>query len=235
MSPGRTALSSLVFVVLCASILVASAETYKDIGPLDTLADLKSRFPGANFQRLAPAWARAGDAVFSISGSGMSGTIVVKLTDTRVMWHEWAAQESDPALKEKFKEFANQPSDVALSVDWVRWLPTNPIPLARFVAKYGRPESTGFADEDLSPYRRWMRRGLTTYLSDDEVNVLRVDFEFTAEEFRKAYRSKNREIPPWLRESANEPNGGRNLKTDKATPKGSAPTLEEKGRGPKQH
>ena len=43
----------------------AQAETYGGIGAMDTLGDVKQRFPVATFERLKPAWAQA-----SATGNG---------------------------------------------------------------------------------------------------------------------------------------------------------------------
>jgi hypothetical protein len=34
------------------------AEIYKGIGPLDTLSEVKLKFPGADYKQLKPAWAQ---------------------------------------------------------------------------------------------------------------------------------------------------------------------------------
>ena len=57
------------------------AEIYNDIRPYDTRADVQKKFPGAKFELLHPAWAKNSDLLYSISGNGLPGTIVVKFTD----------------------------------------------------------------------------------------------------------------------------------------------------------
>jgi hypothetical protein len=192
----RCVLISLV-VMLCISA-AASAETYHKIGPLDTLGDVKQRFPGAELERLTPAWAQEDDALFRISGPGLSGTIVVKFFDSRPGWRKDAESTDDPDFKQFAQKMADE-SDDAMSVHWVRWVPDQPIPLGRFVSKYGSPLEKGFA-EDLQPYRTWTQRGLTAYLSDDERYVVRVDFEFTNAEHCEAWRVKHGDIPKFMEE-----------------------------------
>lgn len=118
------------------SALDASAETYRGIVPLDTLGDLKKKFPGATFTRRHPALAQRGDVVYSIEGPSISGTIVVT------------------SYEPKANETA---TDDDVEVSRVRWIPHAPIPLARFVFKYGEPQESGFAGEDLEPYRHWVK------------------------------------------------------------------------------
>src|ERR1039457_1652929 len=62
--------ASLTLSLLAASI--AHAETYGGIGAMDTLGDIRQRFPGATFERLNPAWAQAGDVLYSVTGDRKS-------------------------------------------------------------------------------------------------------------------------------------------------------------------
>src|SRR4030095_13382883 len=179
MMPARVVV--LLFGLLVGVLMHSSvaAETYRDISPVDTLGDVKKKLPNGTFARLNPAWAQPSDVMYRISGFGLSGTIVVKFSDSRPNWKAALEKEETETAKEIYRKLANESEDDALKVDWVRWVPLQPIPLARFIAKYGHPEETGFSDEDLEPYRRWAKRGLVGYLSNDEKNVTRVDFNFT--------------------------------------------------------
>lgn len=88
---------------------------------------------------------------------------------------------TDDALNDRislYQFYINQSDDEALSVAWVRWLPDIPIPLQRFITKYGNPDVSGFSDEDMTPYRYW-NRGILTSLTDDGKKVSMVDYYFT--------------------------------------------------------
>jgi hypothetical protein len=183
------------------------SETYKDIGPLDTLGDLKAKFPKAQFKKLTPAWAQETDVMYQVSGEGMSGKIIVKFYDGRPNYREALQKNPDNENSEFLKKLVTQNDDEAISVEWVRWIPDYLIPLTRFISKYGKPDRTGFADEDFQPYRLWEVKGLAAYLTDDEKNVVRVDFQFTRDESRKAYVRKYGFIPPWLKESSSTKKG----------------------------
>lgn len=191
----------IVFLIVLMIPHLAYSEIYKGIGPLDTLGDLKNKFPKASFNQLNPGWAKETDVMYQITGDGMSGIIIVKLYDERPHWKEYIANNPSDNNLEFFKSLANQTDDEGITVEWVRWVPDSPIPLARFVSKYGKPEKSGFNDEDLQPFRHWEKRGLIGFLTDDGKNVSRVDFEFTLDEQRKAYKSKYNTIPPWLKEA----------------------------------
>lgn len=191
----------VLFCFLLGFVTCGYAETYKDIGPLDTLGDLKARFPKANFIKQNPAWAQDTDVMYQISGEGMSGRIIVKLYDGRPKYREMLEKDPEGDNSEFFKKLINESDDEAISVEWVRWVPDYTIPVARFISKYGKPDKSGFADENLQPYRLWETKGLTAYLTDDEKKVVRVDFEFTRNEQRAAYLRKFKFIPPWLNDT----------------------------------
>jgi hypothetical protein len=175
------------------------AETYKDIGPLDTYGDVIERFPKANFSKISAAWLKKTDALYKIDGEGMSGRIVVKFSDFRPTYLEYAEKNPNSPEAELYKTYANHSDEQALVVEWVRWAPDGPTPLTRLISKYGKPEKSGFSDEDLQPYKRWEAKGLSAYLSDDEKQVLRIDYDFTIAEQRAAYMKKYKYIPPWLK------------------------------------
>src|SRR6185312_12360749 len=190
---------------LCASLCLwfggagVDAEVYQKIGPLDTLADIKLRFPSADYKQLKPAWAQEWDVMYSVSGEGLSGQIIVKFNDGRPSYKKMLQDDPESKNKEMLEKLATETNEEALSVEWVRWVPSSPIPLQRFISKYGKPTNSGFSDEDLQPYRNWSK-GLTAYLSDDEKAVLHVDFTFTREERRKAFQEKYGFVPDSLKE-----------------------------------
>ena len=186
------------FLALTASVSV-HAEMYLGIAPLETLGEIKARFPRATFTRTSPGWAQKTDVMFQIRGDGMSGLIVVKLSDMRPAYKELLDKNPDTP-NDFLRALANQSDDEAITVDWVRWMPNAPIPLQRFISKYGQPEKSGFADEDYQPYRLWVKRGVNAYLSDNEKDVVRVDFAFTREEYKAAYLRKYNTIPDWLKD-----------------------------------
>ena len=190
-----------IFFLLC--LLVASStsysEIYQGIGPIDTLGEVKSKFPNAVFTKINPAWAQETDALYQISGTGMSGTIVINFFDARPLWDTSLRNSNNSDDLNGLKELANGSDDTTLTVGWVRWVPDRYISLTRFISKYGNPEKQGFTDDALQPYRTWEAKGLTAYLTDDEKNVIRVDYDFTKDEMKKAYLQKYGSLPPFLK------------------------------------
>lgn len=211
----------LVAVFFWVGSVAASAETYKDIKPLDTLADIKAKLPGAKYERLHPAWAQEWETLYTVSGEGLSGTIVVKFQDSRPYFRKKLQENSEAEHKDVVEKLANASDDEALSVEWVRWIPVAPIPLQRFILKYGKPDNKGFADENLQPYQEW-KKGLTAYLSDDEKSVVRVDFFFTPEELRQDYLSRYGFVPDFLKqEESGKKVTGKSAKPPKKSKKSS--------------
>jgi len=177
----------------------AHSELYKGIGPLDSLADIKARFPKAEFKELHPAWAKITEFLYEVTGLGMSGTIVIKLDDSTVYLTQ-LRDAADTDEKRKFWQDLIDKPDEAKTVGWVRWIPDAPIPLQRFIAKYGPADVKDFAEEDMQPYRSW-KRGIQAFLTDDEKFVTRVDFTYTNTETRNAYKQKYGFVPDFLKNS----------------------------------
>jgi hypothetical protein len=131
-------------VILTLMPLGSSGEIYQDIAPLDTLGHIKASFPQAQFKRSFPAWAQKTDAMYQITGSGLSGTIIVKFNDNRPRWRQELAENPEVEDADVLRKLIDESDDAALMVDWVRWIPASPVPLQRFIARYGPPEKNGF-------------------------------------------------------------------------------------------
>lgn len=169
--------------VLSASF--ASGEIYNGIGPLFKLADLKNQFPAANFKEEKPAWAQEEDVMYSITGQGITGVIVVKLTNTKIWWKKLIDAETDDTKKQRYEKFAESASD-DLEVSWVRWIPENPFPVKRLITKYAKPEISDFDKVSYEPFKEWKSKGIQAFLSNDGKNVTRIDFNFTEKEIIEA-------------------------------------------------
>lgn len=166
------------------------AETYMGIQPLATLGEVQALFPQAQFRRSKPAWAKAKDVLYEITGSGISGSIVVIFNDSRPMWRERLdealAHDMPQSDIDRIREEYDRPETEALRALSVRWVPTTPVPLKRLVSKYGPPEKSGIREDDFQPYREWGKRGVTAYLRDDEQSVVYIEFAFTREDISRA-------------------------------------------------
>lgn len=175
----------ILVIALVISASAASGEIYNGIGPLFKLADLRNKFPAANFKEEKPAWAQEEDVMYSITGQGMTGVIVVKLTNTKIWWKKLIDAETDNTKKQKYERFAERASD-DLEVSWVRWIPEDPFPVKRLITKYGKPEISDFDQVSYEPFKEWESKGIQAFLSDDGKNVTRIDFNFTEKEIIEA-------------------------------------------------
>jgi len=176
------------------------AETYKEIGPLDTLGDLKEKFPKAEFSRFNPAWAKDTDVLYQIAGVGMSDSIVIKLYDGRPVYKKYLEENPEGPRSDLYRKLMEVNDEEALTLTWVRWVPNYPMPISRYISKYGQPDNRGYDDERMQPYWLWKKKGLVAYLTDNKKYVDRVDYIFTTAEECKAWKDKFGFIPEWIKE-----------------------------------
>jgi hypothetical protein len=177
----------MVLVVLLILSNTTYAEIYENIGPCDTYSDLKQKFPNATFEKKNPAWATDKDLMCTISGVGIIGTIVVKFQDNRAQHTKKFEKIIKDDIEAQTKIKTSEPlfGDDSLVVEWVRWVPDSPIPIQRFISKYGKWDGKGYYDQDLAPYREW-KRGIAIILTEDEKKAISVNYHFTTGDYRKA-------------------------------------------------
>ncbi len=206
-SGSRPWLVSLMLAALLATSMAARAEIYRGIQPGTTLSELRRAFPGAEFRRLRPAWAKEADVMYKITGNGLPGTTVVMLRDARPYYRLLIETATIAAVLSLAREHVELSDEDAWAVELVRWLPEAPFPVERLIAKYGKWDKKDYGDEDMAPYVQWVGRGLVVELSNDEMYVLRIDYEFTDAE-RKIYaraRDLRRKYLEWKRQSSARP------------------------------
>ena len=189
---------ALLTLALCS---MANAESYREIGPLDSLGDVKARLPSAEVEKLSPAWAQPTDSMYQFSGTGLPGVIIVAFYDARPNQKKILETIDNDSVKTLYKNLSSQSDDDALTVSWVRWIPDEAFPLQRLIAKYGPPEKSAFSNENFQPYRAWKKKGVAAYLTDDEKKVVRIDYSHTKAEQRAAYIKKYNFVPDWLKEN----------------------------------
>lgn len=171
----------------------AQAEVFQGINHGYSLAKVKALFPLADIKPVAAAWVTKDDGFYKLSGNGFPGTLYMAFGDFRPSFKalqiEAEAEEatsaspaSDDPLSKTWKALAEQSTDDALSIRWLRWIPESPIPIQRYISKYGKPEKTGFSDSDMRPYASWPKKNIHANLSDDEKFVYNVEFGFTKQE-----------------------------------------------------
>jgi hypothetical protein len=175
-----------VCLLVCFAVAKSSGEIYRGIAPLKTLGEVNKMFPGATFKKLNPAWAKEDDAMYSVTGAGIEGIIIIMFHDTRPRDWEIMKQETDNTLKRIFKEYSERSDDDSLLVSWVRWVPDVPFPAERMITKYGKPEKSDFSSVDFKPFKQWESRGIYAHLSDDGKNVVMITYNPTKKEWKEA-------------------------------------------------
>jgi hypothetical protein len=194
----RMKLAYAALVVLTLSFCrLSDAETYLNIGPLDSLADIKVRFPNAKLKEIHPAWASESELLIQVTGVGISGSIIIKFDDAIPDYRKLLADALSDEEKQSWQALIDKP-DEAKTIAWLRWVPPDAIPLQRFILKYGPNPDKGFSDQDLQPFRSWPS-GVTAFLTDDEKSVVRIDYYFTDDERRAAYLQKFGVVPTYLK------------------------------------
>ena len=185
---------------ICAA---SHAEIYQGIRPDSSLGDVKRMFPNALITKVNAAWVTESDGFYVMTGNGLAGQIYLAFSDHRPRYrervsrleqqikelHERPQSDTDPAKLEALntvlgltRKMAEEATDEALRIQWVRWVPVSPIPLTRYITKYGKPTKSGFTENEMRQYSAWPARGVSVSLSDDGKLVLATEFEFTDKE-----------------------------------------------------
>lgn len=186
-------LRATVAIVALLVFSSAQAEVFQGINHGYSLAKIKETFPMAEIKPVAAAWVTKEDGFYKLSGNGFPGVLYLAFSDYRPTFKvlqikaeaEEAASASpagDEPLSKMWKRLAERSTDDALTISWLRWVPASPIPMQRYISKYGKPEKTGFGDSDMRPYASWSKKNIHANLSDDEKFVKSVEFGFTKQE-----------------------------------------------------
>lgn len=147
-----------------------------------TLGKVHELFPTAKIEKMGTAWAQKSDALYSIKGDGISGTIVVKFTDLRPINKDLFELSNPGPDRDKMKIEIDKSDKEALWVEWVRWVPPLPIPLKRLVDKYGPWDKKEIHSQTFESQRTWTKRRISAHLADDDKSVQMIDFNFTGAE-----------------------------------------------------
>jgi len=142
-------------------------------------------FPGATFEKLDVAWTQENQVLYSVTGSGIEGTIIIMFDDFRPELLQWSKEVEDLELAAAYVDLADVEDKHALQTMWVRWVVNRPIGVQRLVKMFGDKFTKGYTTTDYRPYRYWEKRGVTAYLTDDEKSALLIEYEYTPEEKRQ--------------------------------------------------
>lgn len=198
---------SLLFLLFGLLPAIASAEILHGVFLLDSLKAVKQKYPNGQFSRVNSAWVTEAEAFYQMTGTGFPGTLFVAFNDVRPLFKKNLAEKCGEPISDQMAEscksnrsLANQNEDDALSVKWVRWVPAQPIPLERYMSKYGEPTKFGFDKDTMIPYAQWDTAALSAELSDDKKMVLFVTTSFTRSETRAAWLRTVGFVPDFLKD-----------------------------------
>jgi hypothetical protein len=179
MRAKATLLLSLIFPIS------AGAEGFQGVQFGQTLAEVQRIFPNAALTPVSAVWVTENDGFYLVSGPGFPGKLYIAFIDFRPKWNTLgveARRREDHGLADAYARRAAQETANALTVKWLRWIPTSPIPAQRYILKYGKPDKVRFNDDNMEPYYRWPSKGVSVSLSDDLKDVQSVEFQFTRED-----------------------------------------------------
>ena len=167
--------SLLILLYLCFSSF-AYAEIYKDFQPFQTLKKAKENYPNGKFEEVKAAWVTGDDAFYKLSGVGIVGDIFLafkkhdsywqkeldqsesELDKLQLLENRWERALKMPQIESKI-EFQRgklaMPVDEKYQLSWVRWAPSEKIPLERLESRYGKVEEFGFSEDNFTPYCEW--------------------------------------------------------------------------------
>lgn len=168
------------------------AEIYMGLMPGMSVTAVKTKYPNAVLKDLKPAWLATIDRFYSLTGTGISGEILMKFSSVDKTWESLRAEalskieaspesdhKSDQAMVDFYSEFLGGSVENRLALDWVRWIPEAAIPLQRLISKYGPAEKCDYKEDSFQPYCNWSSRGISASLTDKKDSVNMIDFFFT--------------------------------------------------------
>lgn len=195
----RLKILALLFL-FCSCLSTARAEILQGINYVASLGDVKAVYPNATFTIETPAWLQPSQAFYTISGSGLSGSIKVLFSDSRPDARQrlWDNKTNPDFDKSGFwKGLAGEQDNDALNVLWVRWVPLTPIPLDRYKQRYGNP--TCSLNDVMQPICTWQSVALEASMTDDSKMVTFVTTVFTKAERQRGWLIKFGYVPDNLK------------------------------------
>lgn len=195
------------FLMLFFVASLAHAETYLNFVAGESVTTAKEKYPNATFTEIKAGWLKTNEKFLQMTGTGIIGTVFLKFSTLDSFWEEMMTDEQseiDANLeRDNTKEIANlafykkelaKPLDDRLILEWIRWLPDEPIPIARIQGRYGKPDKCDYEPDSFRPYCDWKSRGLLIGLTDDKKAVYKIEFAIVVQDYKSA-RGKQQPKP----------------------------------------
>lgn len=171
----------------------AQAEKYRGIGYHYSMNDLMAAFPNAEFKTNEVAWTQKNQKFITISGSGITGEIMVLMEDTRPSYYQRYLDAEAGSNLEALNYFgASREDKNSLMVEWLRWVPPLSLPVGNIVRKFGKGYSKVVNDEDFSESLSWSSKAVTAQLNQEGNKVLFVTYSFTSAEILEGWLRENK-------------------------------------------
>lgn len=182
----------LLLAMFCS---LAHSEVLFGVQHYATLGMVKKVYPNATYSKLKPAWLGPDEAFIRVSGSGMSGALMIAFIDNRPLWANRTREdalaflsavgrEATEAAIDKYitdsRVSAAKGDDEALYVNWVRWVPEGAIPLVKLESRYGKAACS--MNEAFDTVCNWPKRALQATMTEDGKAAKMIDTVFTEEE-----------------------------------------------------
>jgi hypothetical protein len=164
-----------ILLLLLLLPVICFADTYQGIGYRATLGEVKALFPKATLLRESSEGFEEWESLYSVTGNGVNGFIMIKFIDSRWLNKRVLAKNPDDKIAQSL---AAVTEGDALHTMGVTWTPPSPIPVSRFIAKYGEPSKDKIIDKDMMPVLSWQSKGMFAKLTNDEKYVSIVQFNF---------------------------------------------------------
>lgn len=187
----------LASVLLCLFTNSARSEILQDIGYRESLKAIRNKLPNATFTPLKPAWLQSDEAFYLVAGPGLPGSLRINFDDSRPFFKKILEEDPGNEKAAAWARLAAQVDDDALTVSWVRWIPSIPIPLTRYIQRYGKPACS--FNEAMEPICEWSSIALLADMTDDQKLVIQVSTRFSKSEKRAAYLREFGFVPDSLK------------------------------------
>jgi hypothetical protein len=212
----------------------AAPSSMLGIEPLDTLADVKAKWPNAQWQEVQKATEAEPFAMWTMAAGAWRGmgTLVVYFQDTRWQAKSMLQQTSESVEQPEWRQAAQATDDDALVIDSMTLVLQEAMPLKALVKQYGRYDATMPLDDGQGVYAVWHAKGMRAVVSDASQQVEQIDFVFTPEDIGNAYRRNGQEVPPdieaamlakHMRKTTQTPSKHKKPMAPRALPKGHMP------------
>lgn len=194
---------AMMVVIAATSALPARAESFLGLEPLETLASVRQRFPGAKLDPEHPAWLKLNQYYCMLDADGADGLVALlfehdddkrrqKLADLQKSLPSTVNHADNPQAKSisllirQQHEALARPLEERLSLVRIRWIPDKPQRLGALQAKYGKPDAIHLNVSGVGPVYVW-DRGVHAYLTTDRKQAKMIEFWFTEDDLAEVF------------------------------------------------